>query len=121
MQSPLESADHQPHTAVATYAWRVLLRERLTRPIDPRFSWYVHRHPVRGSLLGGLVWGTSMTLFLLAATTFDDPTSTIRVIALVTIPFTAVVLVSNMWTERRHRSATAIDGTGTLPTGAADS
>ncbi|HYA44255.1 MAG TPA: hypothetical protein VED59_01510 [Acidimicrobiales bacterium] len=61
-----------------------------------RLRQYTLGHPVRGSLLSGLIWGTLIILLFSAATEFQDVGETLRVMLGAMALFAAFVLLETL-------------------------
>lgn len=67
---------------------------------------YTRTHPVRGSLVGGVIWGTLMFLFFCGVTEFHDVLLTFRFMVGGAALFTAIVLPVNVRLHRKDRRLT---------------
>jgi hypothetical protein len=78
------------------------LRRRLQFP--DKFRRYGRHHPIRGSLIFGLVWGIPMFVVLSAASLFTYPADTLKAVGVATVGMVCVSLITNLWQGRRERA-----------------
>lgn len=83
--------------------WTTLQRPRHPLGDAHRLRRYTLRHPARGSLLVGLIWGTFMFLFFCCASLFRDIVGTLEIMTGTTILFTALVFLATLRSRRNSK------------------